>query len=301
MSKRPSIFYSARLERFFQSPEDAKSHPVDAPPSDLPFDALPDQADIGRPLTLEFSAKTTDYFRLWVVCHCLTLATFGLYGPWARTRKANFLANHWRLDNLPFEVHFIPAALLRGRLLVFAFLLSFALLSLWNPWTQPFMLLAAFAAAPWLLANSFAFRWRTIRYKNIQFDSDVKPSALRIPFYLLGLVSALATLPLTAFFSTKSPFLSLLWVVFVVLLPAVIFWPRATAALTHYRFSQASWGNQQFNLRATPKIIYSHMWRNAFSRWTVIFGFAYGGLVVLAQLWGNRDAQAVVQATRRPD
>lgn len=120
-----------------------------APPG-FAFDAVSDQPPAGRILTLSFDADWRDYFRLWVVCQLLTLLTLGLYGPWARARRAAFLARHWHVDGRSFEVALEPRALLQGRLLLLLILASGLALS----WIWP-------AMAPVLVAFSFAARCRT--------------------------------------------------------------------------------------------------------------------------------------------
>lgn len=258
------------------------------------FDAQENKIPVGRPLILEFTAQTSEYFRLWVVCQFLTLMTLGLYGPWARTRKAQFLALHWWMDGQAFEVKFVPIALLKGRMLVFTLLLGAALLGWWNPWLTPAFILVAFAAAPWLLANSFAFRWRTLRFRDLGFDSDNTTRGLRWPLFLVGVSLALAALPMSLW---QTAFKNSWWVALVgafLIFPFVFFWPRATAALTHYRFAQANWGTQRFVLQATAKEIYSHMWRKAFSGWLIALSVVYGILIYIGIRSGNRDAQAVL-------
>jgi uncharacterized membrane protein YjgN (DUF898 family) len=152
----------------------------------------------------------------------------------------------------------------------------------------------AFISAPWLLANSFAFRWRTLTYRGIGFDSKNTVSSLLWPLFSLGLALAVAALPIVWLqkFITSPAWAPL--VVFITIVPFIYFWPRATAQLTHYRFSQASWGMTGFQLQATAKEIYSHMWRKSFSGWALLLGLVYGVLIAVGAYFGNRDVQAVL-------
>lgn len=294
------FFHSEKIERFFMSEHDRALYDNQRAPEDegldSPFDVMPGKTIIGKPLSLQFTARASDYFRLWVVCQFLTLLTCGLYGPWARTRKARFLAQHWILDDVAFAVNFVPRALLRGRMLAFAILLCAALLGWWNPWLTPGFIVVAFLAAPWLLANSFAFRWRTLKYRGLSFDSDSVTSPLRWPLVALGIALAFASMPMGFLqkYISNQIFLPTLALIFI--MPFLVFLPRATAALTHYRFSQASWGTSRFKLEADAKEIYTHMWEKAFSGWMVVFGITIAILAGIGAYWGDRDAQAVLSS-----
>jgi uncharacterized membrane protein YjgN (DUF898 family) len=300
LTKVKSMFYSEKIERYFMSAEDKAlldGHIllVDKP-LDSQFDALSNEEPSGKALRLEFTARTADYFRLWVVCQFLTLVSLGLFGPWSRTRKAKFLAEHWLLDGEPFVVNFSPIALLKGRLLVFILIFSAALLGWWNPWLRPVLIFVSFLAAPWLLANSLAFRWRTLSHRAIAFGSENNSQPLRRSMVILGVFLSMATLP-NSLWQKYLPHLGFTpLAIFLLTVPALYFWPRVTSALTHYRFSQASWGAQRFDLQTTAKKIFAQMWRRAFSGWLVVMG-TLGGVIAVFSLWSeNRDLQAVLNS-----
>jgi uncharacterized membrane protein YjgN (DUF898 family) len=255
------------------------------------------ESQTGRPLELQFTAETWEYFRLWVVCQLLFVLTLGFYGPWGRTRKARFLAQHWKLDGESFQLELQPMALLKGRLVLLIFIFSFAAFGIWNPWLQPLLVLVTFAAAPWILSRSFAFRWRTLSYRGIAFNAKHHAAPLQSALWLVGLFSALAILPLSLLQKTLG--LNIQSALFVtlfslLLFPAIYLWPRATAALTHYRFAQASWGAQAFDLAASAKEIFTQTWKAAWSGWSLLLGLVYVVLFVIAIASKNRDIQAVM-------
>ena len=300
MAKIKSMFYSERIERYFMSAQDkavldGEKLLLDVP-VDSQFDALSNEEPPGTALRLEFTASWPDYFRLWVVCQLLTLLSLGLYGPWARARKAKFLAKHWLLDGEPFAVNFSPIALLKGRILVFILIFSAVVLGWWNPWLRPVLIFVSFLAAPFILANSLAFRWRTLSHRAIAFNSENNSQPLVRVMIILGVFLSLATLPNSLWqkYLPHNGFMPL--AVLFLTLPALYFWPRATSTLTHYRFSQASWGAQRFDLQTSAKQIFAQMWRRAFSGWLILMGTLGVVIAVLSLLSENRDVQAALSS-----
>ncbi len=299
MAKNKSIFYSERLERYFLSADDAKiydaEHSTNVWAEKNSFDALTDAEPLGNKLTLEFTAKVGEYFRIWVVCHALTLLTLGIYGPWARTRKAEFLGRHWLLDGQSFQVRFVPIALLRGRILIVILFSAAFAATVWNPWLAPALTVATFMVAPWLLANSFAFRWRTLSHRGMRFDADNRFSPLVIPLITLGLWLALNQIPaysVTLIQTLKQSLLTgVLWM-FAAIFASIYVWSGATSALTHYRFSQARWGDTGFTLGISPKQLLRHTAKILFSLPMIIFFICLLMVFVAVSSFGNRDATA---------
>lgn len=249
----------------------------------------------GKKLTLQFTAKTYEYFRIWVVCHALTLIALGIYGPWARTRKAEFLGRNWLLEGQSFQVCFVPVALLRGRILMLILFLAIYITNLWNPWLTPLFTVAIFLVAPWLLANSFAFRWRTPTYRDIRFDSNNQSSPLRRPLITLGLWLAVNQIPLYSVtlidlikYSLPKALIWMLASIFI----SVYVWSGATSALTHYRFSQARWGDTSFTLSISPQELLRHTAKILFSCPLIIFFISLILIFGAVSQIGNRDAIA---------
>ena len=78
-------------------------------------------------LPLRFRGQAREYVRLWVVNVALTLASLGLYGPWARVRLLRYLHGHTLIGNHSFDYEARPGKILFARLLM---LLLLALLNL---------------------------------------------------------------------------------------------------------------------------------------------------------------------------
>jgi uncharacterized membrane protein YjgN (DUF898 family) len=262
----------------------------------FPFDAVSAEPPVGRVLALSFDADWRAYFRLWVVCQLLALLTLGVYGPWARARRAAFMARHWHLDGHPFEVALEPRALLLGRALLLLILMSGLALSWLWPELVPVLVAFSYAALPWLMAHSFALRWRTLSYRGMPFGAATPSAPLRRPLWLLGGAMALLALPFESWLGGAGPMLGgVLWIAALGFL--VWSWPNATAALTHHRFSQAGWGATPFELDAGPDQILEHMWRFWIDKGALLFlVLIYVGLLAVALGIENRDWQALLHA-----
>lgn len=101
-----------------------------------------------------FTATGPAYFRIWIVNLMLSVATLGIYSPWAKVRRLRYFYGHTLFDDSPFEFHGRPIALLKGRLIGVVLLASQRILGTAKPSARPFAAyFAAIAlvlvAAPW--------------------------------------------------------------------------------------------------------------------------------------------------------
>ncbi len=120
-------------------------------------------------LRFEFTGTGAEYFKLWIVNLLLTLATLGLYYPWAKVRRLKYFFANTQLDGDPLEYDGAPSVIARG----YALLLIMAGLS----WVAGYYAKAAGAAAvlvvalacPALLHASLRYHlvhttWRGLRF-----------------------------------------------------------------------------------------------------------------------------------------
>ena len=73
-----------------------------------------------RPAELQFTANGVEYARLWQVNLLLTLLTLGLYRPFAKARKLQYLYAHTWFDGHPLAFHGNPWRMLGGYLVMLA-------------------------------------------------------------------------------------------------------------------------------------------------------------------------------------
>jgi len=111
-----------------------------------------------RPAELQFTAQGAEYARLWQVNLLLTLLTLGLYRPFAKARKLQYLYAHTGFDGHPLAFHGNPWRMLGGYLVM---LTLFTLYSA-STYAKPMVYLAAAV----LLALLWPALWRSgLRYR----------------------------------------------------------------------------------------------------------------------------------------
>jgi uncharacterized membrane protein YjgN (DUF898 family) len=204
-----------------------------------------------RRISLRYCGSTQEYYRIWVVCHLLTLCTLGLYGPWARARKIQYIANHWLLDGEPFEARLNPLALLKGRLFLVGIYVMLAVITFVEPLASPFVFLGMFLFLPRIVVNSFAFRWGTLFHRGIRFGATPDTTPIRKPSAIFAFMWSLSLIPTVILGQIFKSEISLKVVQGLVIFSALLLLPVLTSALTHARFSQAHWGKTQFSLSIT--------------------------------------------------
>jgi hypothetical protein len=134
-------------------------------------------------LALRFRGQAREYIRIWLVNVALTVATLGLYGPWARVRLLRYLHGHTQIGNHSFDYEARPGKILFARLLM---LLLLALLNLGpvilQGWArssgvaagiQALLSLLVLLWAPWLAVQALRFRARCTSFRHVRFHFGV--------------------------------------------------------------------------------------------------------------------------------
>ena len=121
---------------------------------------------------VRFTGNAGEYFRIWAVNLALTVATLGIYSPWAKVRKKRYFYGHTRIGGDSFEYRGDPIAILKGRIvaLVVTGLLFYA--SRFDPFWLMVVLPAAVFMLPWLIVRSFAFNARNSAWRNVTLRFD---------------------------------------------------------------------------------------------------------------------------------
>ena len=65
-------------------------------------------------IAVKFSGRTGEYFQIWLVNTALTLASLGLYMPWARMRTRRYFLGQIRLQESGLEYQANPQAMFLG-------------------------------------------------------------------------------------------------------------------------------------------------------------------------------------------
>src|SRR5438270_8645507 len=114
-----------------------------------------------------FTGRATEYFRIWIISLCLSLATLGVYSAWAKVRKRRYLYAHTALDGTGFDYRASPLAILRGRILALLLFGGFALSAHFVPLLQIAFFALLAIVSPWIVVAAARFNARNSTYRNI--------------------------------------------------------------------------------------------------------------------------------------
>jgi uncharacterized membrane protein YjgN (DUF898 family) len=222
---------------------------------------LPSAPDTSAPShRLQFTGDGGEYFRIWIVNLLLTVATLGIYSPWAKVRKTRYFWQNTRLDGHVFDYHGAPLAILRGRVLAVVLLAAYT-------WAMEFSRPAGMATigalcaiGPWLFwkAQQFKFRNTSHRGMRFNFSSGLGDAYVSLLPLLLIWFSGTVTGVLVA---DKA------WLAPIVVLATLGLFPWMHQRLKSYQHGRVRYGDQQAHFEAATKAFY----------WT----YAKGVLVVI--------------------
>lgn len=142
-----------------------------------------------RVIPFQFTGKGLEYFRIWIVNLCLTVATLGIYSAWAKVRNlCYFYGNTW-LDEHSFDYLADPVKILKGRLIAVAFLVIYSLSWQFYPRAGMLLLAVGLFLIPFILVAAAAFNMRYSSYRNIRFYMERDyAGAYRMFLVPLGLI-----------------------------------------------------------------------------------------------------------------
>jgi len=181
-----------------------------------------------------FNGKAGEYFGIWIVNLLLTLVTFGIYSAWAKVRRKKYFYNNTLIDNVGFDYHAKPIAILKGRVIAFIFFLGYAFGGQLNPFIPALCMLVFFIALPWLVVRSSMFNARNTSHRGLRFDFVGKlGEAVRVFFVL----------PMITIFTLG------------------LFAPFASQQKNKFMMSNHKFGLSQFDMQATAKQFYKvYLW-----------------------------------------
>jgi uncharacterized membrane protein YjgN (DUF898 family) len=125
---------------------------------------------VPSPSRAEFVGSGGEYFRIWIVNVALTLATLGIYSPWAKVRRTQYFHRNLRLAGAGFDYDANPWAILRGRALALFLVVGLQVGARTNPVLNGIAGLLLLAAFPWLVTASLRFRLYHTRHRGLRFS-----------------------------------------------------------------------------------------------------------------------------------
>ncbi len=211
-----------------------------------------------------FNGKASEYFGIWIVNLLLTLVSFGIYSAWAKVRRKKYFYNNTLIDNVGFDYHAKPIAILKGRAIAFVFFLGYAFGGQISPIIPGICMLLFFIALPWLVVRSAMFNARNTSHRGLRFDFIGKlGEAVRV-FFVLPLIT-IVTLGL--------------------------FTPFAAHQRNKFMMNNHKFGMSQFDMQATVKQFYKvYLW--LFIVPVIIIGLLVGGVWRGQQLIEKAKAKA---------
>jgi uncharacterized membrane protein YjgN (DUF898 family) len=142
-------------------------------------------------IAINFSGRTGEYFSIWLVNTALTLASIGLYMPWARVRTRRYFLGQIRLQESGLDYQANPRAMFFGWVVIglgftllssFGDLLTMGLTSavqLWvkGSWIVPLLsagvvgviLLLQLGVLTWLVVQSLRYNASQTSFRNLRF------------------------------------------------------------------------------------------------------------------------------------
>lgn len=136
-----------------------------------------------------FTGNASEYFGIWIVNLLLTILTFGIYSAWAKVRRKKYFYNNTLIDNVGFDYHAKPIAILKGRLIAFVFFIGYAFGGEINVFVPVIFVLLFFLALPWIVVRASVFNARNTSHRGLRFDFVGKLGEAVLIFILLPIVT----------------------------------------------------------------------------------------------------------------
>jgi uncharacterized membrane protein YjgN (DUF898 family) len=119
---------------------------------------------------LRFTGTGSEFFGVWIVNLLLTVCTLGIYSAWAKVRTINYFYGNTSLDGSCFSFVANPIAILKGRIIAFAFFGAYTFFQTVEPVVSLVIMLAVFPLIPLLVVRSMRFRMQNTEYRGLKFN-----------------------------------------------------------------------------------------------------------------------------------
>ena len=143
----------------------------------------------GRNINFEFNGNAGEYFKIWIVNIALTILTLGIYSAWAKVRTRRYFYGNTTLDGSSFDYLADPLAILKGRMIVFAFIMTYVISVQFLPYLEIAFVILYLVALPWMIIKSMQFNARNTAYRNIRFNFDGRIQEAVFVFIFLPIVA----------------------------------------------------------------------------------------------------------------
>ncbi len=190
-----------------------------------------------------FTGSGKEYFRIWIVNLCLSIATLGIYSAWAKVRRQQYFNRNTHLGGAVFDFHGDPKTILKGRavgvVLLAAYHYAFGFSTTFGIAVVCVLLLSL----PWMMRSALRFRLRNTSYRGLRFDfggSVLGAYRAYFPVMLLIFVP-------TAIIATDPALIKWFWLSFLLYLG----WPFLHASIKRYQYSHLEYGSSRTTYAAS--------------------------------------------------
>lgn len=193
-----------------------------------------------------FTGTGSEYFRIWIVNLCLSLASLGIYTAWAKVRRLQYFYRNTQLAGAVFDFHGEAKTIFRGRLVaVFMLLLynyAFGFSALFGVVVVIFLLLTL----PWMMRGALRFRLRNTSYRGLHFDFNGSLPVAYLTYWPVLFLFLLPPMIIALALEWAD-----IWLAWLGLL--YFFWPWMHGRLREYQHAHLRYGNvdSRYPLRAT--------------------------------------------------
>ncbi|MFZ6655323.1 YjgN family protein [Undibacterium sp. TJN19] len=119
---------------------------------------------------ITFTGNGREYFKIWIVNLCLSLATLGIYSAWAKVRRLQYFDCNTQLDGAVFNFHGNPKTILRGRVLAVLLLFCYHYLFTLSKAVALVLFIIFLLGIPFMMRSAMQFRLRNTSYRGLRFD-----------------------------------------------------------------------------------------------------------------------------------
>lgn len=155
-------------------------------------------------VSLEFKGSGSEFFQIWIVNLILSILTLGIYSAWAKVRTKRYLYGNTSIEGASFEYHADPITILKGRLIAFAALIVYSVITQIYPKSNIVFLPVFALIVPWIIWRSTIFNAKMTSIRNVRFGfkGPLKGAYLYylvvpvlLPLLLTALISFAVLLP----------------------------------------------------------------------------------------------------------
>ncbi len=191
---------------------------------------------------LTFTGSGKEYFRIWLVNLCLSVATLGIYSAWAKVRRLQYFDRNTVLAGAVFDFDGNPKAILRGRLIAVALLAVYHYAFGFSVTVGLVVVTALLLSLPFMMRGALRFRLRNTRYRGLRFDFGGNVAGAYLCYVPAALVFLLpgAMSAITA--TNKREYALLVGILGLLALVLYLLWPLIHGFMKRYQHRHLRFG-----------------------------------------------------------